>query len=444
MDLYPYQEVGSMFLAGRKKAILADTMGLGKTAQAIRAADLIGATRIWVICPASVRINWQREYKKFSRINHIYKVLEKGSDKPLATGVNIISYELATSKNMHRWFMDNYADVMILDESHYLKNREAKRTEAILGIHCKGETGLITRVNHVWCLTGTPTPNHPGEIFSVLRAFGVWTRSYYAFMSQFCVIKEGDWGPIVVAMRNVPELKELVKPIMIRRKVEEVMPDLPDVTFGDIILDAHGITHPDDLAELKKAEKSPEAKLLKSRIEEAADEMDIDLNNLEGKMSTLRRVTGMAKIRPLYEFIMRELDSGLDKVVIGAIHRDVIEGLRQLFAPQYGCVTIYGGVDPVKKQQRIDDFVNKWKPRVLIGQVDAIAGIDGLQRVCSNGIFAECSWNPSNNRQLIYRLRRDGQTRPVLWRFASLANSLDEPVMMVNRRKTALITQVFD
>lgn len=433
-----------MFLAGRKRAMLADTMGLGKTAQAIRAADLIGATRIWVVCPASVRINWLREYKKFSRTTHEYKVLQTGQDRPLAKGVNIISYELATSKNMHRWFMDNNADVMILDESHYLKNREAKRTEAILGIQCKGETGLITRVTHVWALTGTPTPNHPGEIFSILRAFGVWTRSYWAFMQEFCVTREGDYGTIVVGMKNVPQLKELVKPIMIRRKVEEVMPDLPVVTFGDIILETHGITHPEDLAELKKAEKSPEAKMLRSRIQEAADDMNINLNDLEGKMSTLRRVTGMAKIRPLYEFIQRELDSGLDKVVIGAIHRDVVEGLRQLFAPQYGCVTIYGGVDPVKKQQRIDDFVNKWKPRVLIGQVDAIAGIDGLQKICCNGIFAECSWNPSNNNQLIARLRRDGQTRPVHWRFASLANSLDEPVMMVNRRKTALITQVLD
>lgn len=431
-----------MFLAGRKRALLADTMGLGKTAQAIRAADLVGATRILVICPASVRINWSREFDRFEKMKRTQNVM-LSSGKITGANVTIISYELATTPKILNEIMKQYYDVLILDECHYLKNRAAKRTSAIYGPNCKGDSGIISRAIHTWALTGTPTPNHPGEIFSILRAFGVWTQNYYAFQEKFCDVKQGDFGPIITGMKNVPELKELVKPIMIRRKVEEVMTDLPPVTFSDIVLESHGITEADYEKEWRAAENdSKDGQLLRSRIEAVADEMDLDLSGLV--MPTLRRITGVAKVRPLYELIQRELDAGLDKIVIGAIHRDVIEYLRQLFAPQYGCATIYGGSDPEKKQKKIDDFITKWKPRVLIGQVDAIAGIDGLQKVCNNGIFAECSWTPSNNNQLIARLRRNGQTKPVFWRFASLANSMDEHVMRVNRRKTAMITQLLD
>lgn len=444
MQIYPYQEVGSRFLAQRKRALLADTMGLGKTAQAIKACDLVGARRILVICPASVRINWHREFARFSEYERRCNVkLDGRGGLGNTEEITILSYELATRANILNEIMRQKFDVLILDESHYLKSREAKRTTAIYGALCKGDAGIISRATHTWALTGTPTPNHPGEIFSILRAFGIWAKNYWAFESQFCTTVDNGYGPVITGMRNVDQLKELVKPIMIRRKIEEVMTDLPIVTFSDIVLTSHGITHPEDEKEWRDAEKkSEEGKKLKSRIEAAADDLSLDLDNLH--MPTLRRLTGIAKVRPLYELIARELDSGLEKIVIGAIHRDVIEQLRQLFAPQYGCVTIYGGSDPTTKQKRIDEFVDKWKPRVLIGQVDAIAGIDGLQKVCNQGVFAECSWTPSNNNQLIGRLRRNGQTKPVFWRFASLANSMDEHVMRVNRKKIAMITQLLD
>lgn len=442
MQLYPFQETGANFLATQKRAILADTMGLGKTAQAIIAAERLNARCTVVICPAGVRINWHREYKRFSHRSLTYRVIDSGKSSFTDDGVNIISYELATSANMKKRLMAMSIDVLILDEAHFLKSRSAKRTEAIYGVHCKGDTGIMSRATHVWALTATPTPNHPGEIFSTLRAFGIWTQNYYAFEAKFCEVREGDWGPIITGMKNVDQLKELVKPIMLRRKVEDVMTDLPKVTITDLPIEATGISHPEDIAEWKKAELGLEANKLKTRIEEAADEQSLDLSGLH--LPTLRRLTGMAKVRPVCELIMRELDSGLDKIVIFGEHRDVIEGCRQILQ-KYGAQIIYGGNTAEVKQQRLDRFCNIWKYRVMIGHIKTLGtGIDGLQKVCCNGLFIESSWVPSDNMQAIGRLRRTGQSRPVLIRFASLADSLDERVQKIITKKTAMISQLLD
>ena len=439
---YPFQQVGAMFLAGRKRGMCCDVMGLGKTAQGIVASDMVHATRILVICPGGVRFNWLREFKRFSDTKHEFKLILTGKDKPLEKGVTIISYDLAIRPAIRKKLMSMYFDVLILDESHFLKSRDKKRTETVYGVHCKGDTGIISRATHCWALTATPTPNHPGEIYSVLRAFGAWTQNYYAFEAKFCVVVEGDFGPKIVGMKNVDELKELVKPFMIRRKIEEVMTDLPQVTFSDIVLDANGISNPEDIKDWRDAEESREGRLLKTRLQEVADENKLDLSDMH--LPTLRRLTGLAKVRPVCELVMRELDSGLDKIVIFGEHRDVLEGVRATLQ-KYGSQIIYGGNTAEVKQERIDRFINIYKYRVLIGHIKTLGtGVDGLQAVCNNGLFIESSWTPSDNYQAVGRLRRTGQTRPVLFRFASLADSLDEHVQRANRRKTQIISQLLD
>lgn len=442
MDLYPYQQEGAQFLSERKRALLADTMGLGKTAQAIHAAGTVKAESILIICPAGVRINWLREYKRFALLELQCSVIQTAKDHILAAGVNIISYELAATPKIHQKLMKMQFDVLILDESHFLKSRVAKRTEAIYGVHCKGETGLISRATHVWALTGTPTPNNPAEIYSLLRAFKTWNQNYFAFQEKFCVVEEGVYGTRIVGIKNTKELKALVNPIMLRRKVEEVMKDLPPVTLSDIALSAYGVSRPEEIADWLEAEDRREGKILRSRLEAAADETDLDLSTI--RLPTLRRLTGMAKVRPVCELVMRELDSGLDKIVIYGEHRDVLESVRQVLQ-KYGAVIVYGGTPADVKQERIEKFIHIWKHRVMIGHIKTLGtGIDGLQTVCNNGLFIESSWNPAENAQAIGRLRRNGQTRPVFIRFASLADSLDEHVQRVIRRKTAMIKQLLD
>src|SRR5690348_2437632 len=119
IELFDYQKVGARFLAERGRALLADEMGLGKSAQAIAACDAVDARDVTVICPASVRENWVREFKRFGRIDR---------------DLDVRSYNLAEGA------AKNWCDigVLILDEAHYLKNAKAKRTKAIFGDKCDG------------------------------------------------------------------------------------------------------------------------------------------------------------------------------------------------------------------------------------------------------------------------------------------------------------------
>lgn len=450
MKLFPYQLTGINFLAGLQYALLADGMGLGKTAQAIVAADKVNAGRILVLCPAIVRINWQREFAKFSMLRRDFSIISTGKSVPSSTGVTICSYELARTPWIQKQLLKMDFDLLIMDEAHYLKNRTAKRTTAVLGVNCKGENGLISRAKRAWALTGTPTPNHPGEIYPLLRAFRIWKENYFAFEARFVEMRDGDYGQVAVGAKNMPELKALVKPMMLRRKTEDVLKDLPPITYSDIVLSPDGISNPEDIAEWKEREKQDgdrvRALLTKLQATDTDTIIEAERALADLFLPTLRRVTGLAKVRPIYELVSRELDSGLDKIVIFAIHRDVLLRLRDLFAQRnYHPVLVFGGNSPEVKQERIDSFTTKFKHRVFLGQIQAAGtGIDGLQNVCADVLIAEASWNPAENAQAVMRVRRMGQKRPVRCRFASLANSLDEAVTEVTRRKTEMISQLLD
>ena len=198
LELYPYQQTGATFLARRGRALLADEMGLGKSAQAIAACDIVGAgLSVGVVCPASVKANWKREFALFGREAH---------------NVDIESYD-----KVARGAFDKAAfDVLILDEAHYLKSPKAKRTKAIYGPKCDGVDGLVGRSNRVFLLTGTPTPNDPSELWTHLRAVmpgaiagKTRPRPYFSFINRYCTIINKGFGPQITGGRRLDELRAL-------------------------------------------------------------------------------------------------------------------------------------------------------------------------------------------------------------------------------------------
>src|ERR1700674_4234287 len=164
-DLLPYQVEGAVWLAGQKTGLLADEMGLGKSAQAIVACDAINAERILVVCPASARINWEREFKRFSTQQRTTTVLSTGGKTPLGA-LTICSYELATRKGTNTLLRAVNWDVLILDEAHYLKTPDAQRTHAVYG-----KKGLVRSAKRTYALTGTPAPNNASELWTLLYTF---------------------------------------------------------------------------------------------------------------------------------------------------------------------------------------------------------------------------------------------------------------------------------
>lgn len=461
IQLRPYQEAGVQFLFNRRVALLADEMGIGKSAQAIRACSFSKAEKILVLCPASARINWQREFIKFTddafalvQVVFSAKMDFKTSwmilgGKPLehSRGITVCSYDLTTNAALLKKLLAVEWDALILDEAHYLKTRTAKRTKAVFG---KG--GLIHKAKRTYALSGTPAPNNPSELWPMLTAFGVTKLPYWEFVQRYCTGHETNYGfQITGANRSrIPELKELLKPIMLRRKKEDVLKDLPPITYSDIVVEAGPVDeeiHFYDMWRLKNGSLETKLQAQKELVENVfkATKGPDQLKGLEAliqSVSTMRRYVGLQKLQSIINLVKDDFAGGMEKIVIFAVHRDVIEGLRVALA-EFKPVTLYGGTPAEKRQANIDKFTTNPRCRVFIGNVTA-AGTAINLTVAHHVLFAECSWVPAENAQAAMRCHRIGQEKPVTVRFAGLAGSIDERIQAVLRRKTADLTELFD
>lgn len=455
-SLFPFQLIGAQWLAERRHALLADDMGLGKSAQVVRAADIADIKTAVVVCPAVARINWTREFAKFSARKWVFGI-NAWKNHPLHVAVT--SYEQAGSVLD---MMPPMVDLVVADESQYLKSPEAQRSQAVLG-----KSGLIRRAKRFWALSGTPAPNHAGELWTLLYTLGVTPLNYDQWVDRYCEHGVKQIGPTWVHQiygtreYRIPELKAMLAPIMLRRKKEKVMADLPPITMSDYVVEAGPVDEElyfpnyflpagpvtrvvDDLhIEIAKQERALSAAL---DVTEGAHSVDKDrMSVLEGfdlSLSTLRRYVGLQKVPAIVKLVDHEIESGdYNKLVIFARHRDVIVELREKLK-HHGAVILFGGTPPAKRQMNIDKFQNDPKCKIFIGQVQA-AGTAITLTAAHNVIMAEADWVPGNNAQAIMRCHRIGQTKPVTVRFISLANSSDEVVMATVRRKTRQLDKLF-
>ena len=452
---FPFQAIGAQYLAERDQAFLADDMGLGKSCQCICAADLVHAKDILVICPANVRVNWEREFERFSPFDRPSFVVFTGKDLVPLSGVVICSYETALAHAPR--LKSKMWDVLILDEAHFLKERTAKRTKMVYGRN-SAFPGLTAKAKRVWRVSGTPAPNDASEMWTHLKSAGITKENYWDFVYRFCAGYDSGFGFKITGHKNVDELKTLMGKFMIRRLKEEVMPELPNINFeeftverGEVVLDPDFYEHiqkkgeEDFFARIKQSDtvlKQSFAAVKDSRMP-AEDRLRI-LEATSASMITLRRYIGMAKLDACCEKIAAELAGGrLRKVVIFGIHQCVIEGARQRLR-KFGAVTLYGNTPPATRQKNIDKFIKNPACRVFIGNVNAAGiGIDGLQKVCHDVIFFEQSWVPSDNAQAAMRVHRIGQTKPVRVRVFNLYKSIDEQVQRTLLRKMQELLRLF-
>jgi SWI/SNF-related matrix-associated actin-dependent regulator of chromatin subfamily A-like protein 1 len=441
-SLFDFQNHGSQWLSAKRHALLADEMGLGKTVQAIKAAEKVGARRVLVVCPAIARLTWAREFKKWSE-----------TISPVA-----ISYERAT-RDWQKYGAEAGArwDALILDESHYLKSLDAKRTKAIFG-----REGLIHYADRVWALSGTPAPNHIGELWPLLFVFGHTRLSYGEFIRTYCDLIETNYGPKVVGTKAamVPELKRVLQFVMLRRMKRDVLKEMPPLFFSDLVVEPGFVDVEKLCAEMNakrggdgsaltqligpkdfKLALETEEKLLAEGLSNA--EKMASLEALATSVATLRRYTGLQKVEPIAELVKSELELGLcEKIVIFAVHKQVVAGLAERLA-EFSPVVITGETPANQRQNAVDSFQSDPRIQVFIGNIQA-AGTNITLTAAHQIIFAEQDWTPGNNAQAAMRCHRIGQERAVSVRFVALANPVDEKVTSVLRRKAKDLAKIFD
>ena len=424
--LFDYQKTGTDFLADNPAAFLADEQGLGKTIQVIAACDKLGLKKVVVICPAIAKINWRREFEKWSSVEREIKVF---------------SYDKMTqSKEVRNEIAKFEPDVLVLDEAHYLKNRQAKRTRYIYGQFCRGD-GLVRFADRVWLLSGTPIPNDVSDFWTHLKAIWQYPLNFTDYTLYFCKTWNGQFGLKVLGNKaeRMGEFKTILSSIMLRRKSENVLTELPPLWWQDAVIEVDGW---DDMKHIENEQEREAVELiLQSAVTQ--DDVSNKLDDIAPHMASLRRLTALAKAKPVAAQLAGELkDNAYEKVVVFAYHRAALEALREGLA-EFNPAYIVGGMKASERQEEIDRFQNDKDCRVFIGQITACSTAITLT-AANQVVFAEMDWVPAVNAQASKRSHRIGQSKPVIVRSFALANSVDEIVARTLGRKARMISEALD
>jgi SWI/SNF-related matrix-associated actin-dependent regulator 1 of chromatin subfamily A len=489
--LFPYQVEGAKWLASQKTCLLADEPRLGKAVQSIAACDLLGANLVLVVCRGVARANWVAEFAAWSKRGWVCKTVYGRSDvagldgsflRPLVgPGVTPPGFELPP-----RALITNYEnlegvlralpadgpplfDVSIVDESHFVKNLEAKRSQLVF---CKTlptplgtlKNGLPHFTRRHWSTTGTPTPNGlASELWTTLFTYGATALSFWEFAKRFCVVAETGYGTSIVGTRVgdaglMSELHSIMRKKILRREAKDVAVQLPKMSFSTVEVEAGPVDlrsttfwkycipvdRTAELAQIIETELGIMNGILGAG-EDASFSGDV-LETLKAQsksVSTLRKYTALQKLEPACELIAQELEANAyQKVVIFAHHRDVIVGVQRMLH-QFHPVTLYGGSNPVKVEQNVKNFQNpKHKCRVFIGQINA-AGTSISLNAANHIFFLEESFVPDDNTQAAMRCGGVNQPLPIFVRSFCLANSYDYKLQGIIRQKTSENAKIY-
>jgi SWI/SNF-related matrix-associated actin-dependent regulator 1 of chromatin subfamily A len=445
LDIFPYQEEGAAYLAPRTRAGLFDEMGVGKTAQAIRALDLRRVKRGIIICPASLRQNWINEFEKFAVIPRRIVKGESRHDLILwlrgRADTLVVSYELATKWAPAIHEICEPFDFLICDEFHYLKDPKSQRTKAILGPECDGNDGLLQWAVQAWFLTGTALPNDPVDIFPFLKAVGAMPLDLPGFKHRYFFSRQRTYGSAQTPRAAmVDELRNIIGNNSIRRTKAQIGVQLPPIFLTTAVVDG-------DLSEIQQMLREHPGldKAILHMLDmdfEGGEAFGQKFEHMAEYIATLRRLIGEAKSVPYGHMLIDELNGGLDKRVVFGIHRKALINVRDMVARAgYGVVLINGDTKEAERVAAVKAFQTDPRCKVFIGNIRA-AGV-GLTLTAANTLdMMESDWTPAGNAQAIMRIHRLGQVRNVTGRFITLAKSLDETVIKVVVRKTQAIAEI--
>jgi SWI/SNF-related matrix-associated actin-dependent regulator of chromatin subfamily A-like protein 1 len=432
--LYPFQRAGAEWLAPRRKALLADEMGLGKTAQLLIALPRSHAV---VVCPAIAMGTWVRECKRWRPDLTPVQMTRAGFAFPRPPCLGIVSYDSLPAD------VQPFAGcTLICDEAHAVKSARAKRTQALRTLAAR----VLVAQGRVWLATGTPLLNRPPELWSVLvaadlarYAFGDWAAFVELFGGTpkgkrgtwkdgtFTPDKEGQHGAHGMTWTVAsPRARPLLDRVMLRRRREDVLPDLPTKTRSVLsaLIDLETIRACNALLSLLHQGESIDA--LYHRLSQPAQFATVS--------SILERLS-TAKIPSMLEHVESFEDHGEPLVVFSA-HRRPILALQG----RKGWETVLGDDDADTRARRVEAF-QAGRLRGIAGTIGALGS--SVTLTCAHSVlFVSRAWVPAVNAQAEDRVCRIGQDKGVLVYDLQSDHPLDERICEVLRQKTALIDSV--
>lgn len=459
----PYQKAGVARAMQLKNVMIGDEMGLGKTMQGIGIAQVMKPKKVLIICPASLRFNWLKEWNKWDTTGLKAVVIDNQYFKKGGTvkgdGVYICGYE--TARDMREHFNDVVWNLMIIDEAHKLKNKDAKVTRAVYGHYeydkkTKTEKRVAEPIeaDKIVLLTGTPIPNKISELIPALQRLGTSLGSNIgSFLYKYTNVVPGyRGGNTFVGGKNLDELQMRMRDeFLIRRQKHEVLKELPKKTRKIITIS------PDqdeaDLMELQEMLVSENIKIQDIMASgkfnsEAYKEMfmDEDGNLLENPFKILTKIKhalGVSKIPDAVSKLKDILDSKKDqKVVVMCYHNDVADSIAEQLA-MYGSVKITGLTGFGLRKQNEEKLQTQPDTRVCVCTIKA-AGVGITLTAANINFFVETDWVPGDIQQAEDRVHRIGQTKPVEIIYLVYKNSLDEKLLSTIQTKAELQSKALD
>jgi len=439
MELLPHQIEDAKFLASRKIAGCFNGMGTGKTRTALEAlleADVLRAVIIGP--PISLRM-WAAEAADHMECTP--QILAKGTTEidPNAD-ILICSYEIATKRQheLMRWaeaLLNGRRTALICDESHALKSTKAKRTKAILG---KG--GMCETFQHTWLLTGSPMTRWADDLIPFLfraapqqikKKIGALNIDRYNL--RYCITQKrtfpGSRRPVImtVGSRNLDELGAILADCATRRTLDDVWESMPSLTHTRLAVEVSG------LGAINRAIE----KMTMSQIEQAIAQNDENL-------ATMRREMGLSMIPEAADFIWQRADAEQGAILVGAWHREVIDGLVELLHLKKLRVGKLDGRTSAAMKTELQRQFNEGELDVLVGQIAAMGVSLNLQQGGNAIVVVEEDWSPSVMDQFYARLHRMGQGKPVHVDTLYVENKLAKAVHAISTAKRRAHTATSD
>ena len=433
VEPYEYQREGILFGLERHRLLIGDEPGLGKTLQSIGIVDTASAYPCLVICPSSLKINWQREFEKFTDKKAV--VLDNGSRTswPYLLGMGMFHVAIVNYESLKKFFVwdikggktftlkdvvfnrdINIFKSVIMDESHRLKDPTAQQTMFTRGI-VEGKEWRIL-------LSGTPVVNHAQDLVAQLAIMGR-LLSDFGGRGKFLA----DYGE----NENLSELSDkLYDTCMIRREKAKVLTQLPDKTRTDLYVeisnrDEYDLAAADLAAYLREYTECTDREIRRKMRMEALV-----------KFMTLRSLASKGKVKQATDFIRNYLANGKPLIVFCSL-KEIVKALQKQFPD---AVRVTGDDSLAEKQAAVDAFQNG-EAQLIICSIKA-AGVGLTLTASSNVAFVEFPWTYADCCQCEDRAHRIGQKNNVTCYYLIGRSTIDPVLYNIIHKKRSIANQI--
>jgi SNF2-related domain/Helicase conserved C-terminal domain len=456
LELMPHQgQVVAAAAAGHRTFLLADEPGLGKTAEALLAAEAANAYPLLVVVPSVVKTNWAREATRWTPHRPVTVVQGDGEAVDGFADIVVLNYEVL---DRHMGWLGNFDfRGMVVDEAHFIKNKTSQRSQRVLALSDRIRSRAARPL--LMALTGTPLINDIDDFRAIWQFLG-WIDDSKPLGELTDALEDtgltpADRGFYAAARQCVIDLG------IVRRRKVDVAADIPARRIADLPVELDGrVGRSIRAAEKNLADRMMaqyETALANRSSDIAAEGIDHDLvrrvarselKDTTTKQSgdnvfTMMRRIGQAKAELAADYAT-QLARSAGKVVFFAKHIDVMDAAEETFAQQgVRFSSIRGGQTPTARQANVDAFVNDPDVAVAVCSLTA-AGVGLNLQVASNIVLAELSWTDAEQTQAIDRSHRIGQAEPVTaWRIIA-AQTIDARIAGLIDGKAGLAARALD